>query len=151
MKSPPKGWPRISSAIFYDDAAKAIDWLCRAFGFEVRLKCEGEDGRIVHSELVYGEGLIMVANAGCKPDRPESRCYKSPRSLDGAITQALCVFVDDAEEHCRTARAAGAKILMEPATQDYGEEYWADHTYQAEDLEGHRWWFLQRVREPRSA
>ena len=42
MKPPPKDWPRISSALAYDDAATAIDWLCRAFGFKVRLKVEGE-------------------------------------------------------------------------------------------------------------
>ena len=34
--------------------------LCAAFGFEVRLKIEGEGGRIEHSELEFGEGLIMV-------------------------------------------------------------------------------------------
>ena len=27
MKNTPKGWPRISPAIIYDDAAGAIDWL----------------------------------------------------------------------------------------------------------------------------
>jgi uncharacterized glyoxalase superfamily protein PhnB len=60
MKPPPQGWPRISSAVFYENAAQAIDWLCRAFGFEVRLKVEGERGRIEHSELAFGEGLIVV-------------------------------------------------------------------------------------------
>ena len=45
MKATPKGWPRLSTAIYYDDAAGAIDWLCRAFTFEVRLKVEGDGGR----------------------------------------------------------------------------------------------------------
>ncbi|MGH7150567.1 MAG: VOC family protein, partial [Planctomycetota bacterium] len=71
MKEPPSDWPRISSALFYEDAAKAIDWLCRAFGFEVRLKIEGDGGRIEHSELVLGGGLIMVGTAGGSPPRPE--------------------------------------------------------------------------------
>ena len=48
-------------AVFYDDASKAIDWLCQAFGFEVQLKMEGEGGRIEHSELKFGEGLVMVS------------------------------------------------------------------------------------------
>jgi hypothetical protein len=59
MKPTPPGWPRISSSICYEDPAKAIDWLCNAFGFEVRLKVEGDDGSILHAELVFGEGLIM--------------------------------------------------------------------------------------------
>ena len=29
---------------------------------------------------------------------------------------------------------------------DYGEEYWEDRTYECADLEGHRWWFCQRIR-----
>jgi len=45
MKPTPKDWPRISSSIFYDDAPAAIDWLCKAFGFEVRIKVEGGRGR----------------------------------------------------------------------------------------------------------
>jgi uncharacterized glyoxalase superfamily protein PhnB len=150
MKNPPEGWPRISSALFYDDAAKAIDWLCRSFGFEVRLKVEGEAGRIEHSELVFGGGLVMVGSTH-KYDRPDRDFCASPKSLGGKCTQALCVCVDDVDAHCERARAAGAKIVSEPATQDYGEEYWSDRTYQAEDLEGHRWWFMQRVREPRSS
>ena len=71
MKATPKGWPRLSTAIYYDDAAGAIDWLCSAFGFEVRLKVEGDGGHIVHSELVYGEAVIMVAQSGERPGRPQ--------------------------------------------------------------------------------
>jgi uncharacterized glyoxalase superfamily protein PhnB len=64
VKPTPTGWPRMSSAVFYEDAAAAIDWLCRAFSFEVRLKIEGDDGGIIHSELTYGEGVVMVGQAG---------------------------------------------------------------------------------------
>ncbi len=142
MQPTPKGWPRISSALFYDDAAAAIAWLCRVFDFEVRLRVDGPDGKVAHSELTYGDGLIMVGQAGAHPERRST----SPRGLGGANTQALCVCVDDADAHCAKARAAGAKIVTEPATHDYGDDYWADRSYEAEDLEGHRWWFQQRVR-----
>jgi uncharacterized glyoxalase superfamily protein PhnB len=147
MLPTPKGWPRISSAIFYDDAAKAIDWLSQAFDFEVRLKVEGEGGRIEHSELTFGEGLIMVGSTGGRSDRPERLPCRSPRSLEGANTQSLCVCVDDVDAHCERARAAGARIVEAPTTHDYGEDSWSDRTYRAEDPEGHQWWFLQRVRE----
>lgn len=147
MKKTPQGWPRISSALFYQDAAAAIDWLCRCFGFEVRLKIEGEGGRIEHSELTYGEGLIMVGSVGGKSSRPNPLPGQSPRALGGANTQSLCVMVDDADAHCSAARMAGAKIIDEPKTVDHGAEYWADRSYRAEDLEGHHWFFIQRVRE----
>jgi uncharacterized glyoxalase superfamily protein PhnB len=148
MNNPPQDWPRISSSLFYDDAATAIDWLCKAFGFEVRLRIEGEGGRIEHSELTFGDGLIMVGQTGGKSERPAPLPCKSPRALGGGNTQALCVCVDNADEHCARARAAGAKIIEEPTTHDYGEDYWADRSYRAEDLEGHHWWFMHRVRDP---
>lgn len=147
MKKSPPGFPRISSALFYDDASRAIDWLCEAFGFEVRLKVEGEGGRIEHSELTYGEdGLIMVGESGGRSSRQEPLPCKSPRSLGGGNTQSLCVYVDDVDAHCARARAAGAVIIDELKNNDYGEAYWEDRTYRAADPEGHHWWFSQRMR-----
>src|ERR1700726_4694636 len=114
MKPLPPGWPRISTSLYYEDATKAIDWLCRAFGFEVRLKIEGDGGRIEHSELVYGEALIMVGQSGVNPRRPTFPPGASPRSIGGANTQCLLLFVDNVDEHCARARAAGATVLDEP-------------------------------------
>jgi|SRR5690606_26157185 len=141
MKPTPAGWPRISSAIWYDDPASAIDWLCRAFGFEVQLKVEGDDGTIVHSELVFGGGLVIVA--GPKPEK--LRFAKTPASVGGANTQNLMVYVENLEQHYQRARAAGAVITMEPETHDYGGDYWVDRTYECRDLGGHHWWFVERL------
>ena len=148
MNPTPSEWPRISSALFYDDAAAAIEWLCKAFGFEVRLKVEGDGGRIEHSELTYGDGLIMVASAGGASDRSEPLPCRSPRSLGGVNTQSLCVYVDDVDGHCAAARAAGAKVLEAPKTDDYGEAYGTNRSYRALDLEGHQWWFMKQLRAP---
>jgi uncharacterized glyoxalase superfamily protein PhnB len=150
MKKTPEGWPRITAAVFYEEAGAAIDWLCRAFGFEVRLKVEGEGGRIEHSELEFGgDGLIMIGTAGMGDKAKEvwQQSYTSPRAIEGRNTQGLCVFVDDVDAHCDRARAAGARIFREPSTQDYGEDHWADRSYGAVDPEGHAWWFMQRVRD----
>jgi uncharacterized glyoxalase superfamily protein PhnB len=149
MKPTPKGWPRLSSAVFYDEASKAIDWLCKAFGFEVALRVEGPDGKIAHSQLTLGEGLIMVSDLGKnsgRAARPGDLLRASPRELGGKVTQSIMAYVDDVDAHCARARAAGATIAVEPATTDYGPEYWADRGYEAVDPEGHRWWFIQRMR-----
>ena len=139
MKKTPSGWTRISSALFYDDAPKAIDWLCSAFGFEVRLKVEGDPGVVHHSELTYGEGVVMVSSAS-----PDTKRV-SPRATGGANTQSLFLYVDAVDAHCARARKAGAKILKEPVTNDYGEGHWVDRGYECEDPEGHRWWFAERM------
>lgn len=144
MKPSPPGWPRLSSCLYYTDPAAAIDFLERAFGFETRLCIEGEGGAIVHSELVYGDAVVMVG--GDRSERGPDPYAASPRAVGGRNTQSLFLYVDDVDAHCAQARAAGATVLMEPRDSDYGEEYWADRSYEALDLEGHRWWFSHRVR-----
>jgi uncharacterized glyoxalase superfamily protein PhnB len=148
VKPSPSDWPRFTSAVFYQDAVAAIDWLCNAFGFEVRLKVEGEGGRIEHSELTYGEGVIMVGQEDTNSARSLKRVMRSPKSLGGMVTQSIMFYVDDADAHCQHARAHGARIIDEPATHDYGEDYWADRSSGALDPEGHMWWITQRVRNP---
>jgi uncharacterized glyoxalase superfamily protein PhnB len=67
--------------------------------------------------------------------------------VGGANTQSLFVYVDDVEAHARRARAAGARIIEEPTTVDFGEDYWSDRGYRAADPEGHEWFFAQRLRD----
>lgn len=144
MKPTPPDWPRISASLFYDDPRTAIDFLCAAFGFEVRMLVEGANGSVEHSELDFGDGLVMVSGDRSERGMP----MVSPCQTDGRVTTALAVFVDDADAHCERARAAGATIADEPETHDYGEDHWADRSYRAIDPEGHHWWFMQRVRGP---
>jgi uncharacterized glyoxalase superfamily protein PhnB len=96
-------WPRLSSALCYDDAATAIDWLCRAFGFEVRIKVPGPDNTIIHSELVYEDAVIMVGSA-VRKDRVDRDFVASPRQVGGKNTQWLGLRVDDVDAHCARAR-----------------------------------------------
>jgi uncharacterized glyoxalase superfamily protein PhnB len=90
----------------------------------------------------------MVSTEDPNSQRSWKRAMRSPRSLDGANTQCIMFYVDDADVHCRHARARGARIISEPTTQDYGADYWADRSYGAVDPEGHMWWIAQRLRNP---
>lgn len=142
MKPTPPGWPRISTSMYYDDPRAAIDWLCKAFGFEVALLVEGEGGRIEHSELVFGGGMVMVGG-----ERPERMPFaKPPSRVDGANTQNLMVYVDDIDAHLARAKEAGATVTDTLETHDYGDDYWVDRGYGCKDVGGHHWWFTQRVR-----
>jgi uncharacterized glyoxalase superfamily protein PhnB len=143
MKPTPPGWPRLSASLHYQDAGGMIDWLCRAFGFELRLRVEGDDGRIEHSEISYGEAVVMVGS-----ERDSTRWgvnMLSPKTAH-ANTQGLMLYVDDVDAHCAQARSCGARIVEEPTVHDYGDDYWADRSYGALDPEGHFWWFSQRLR-----
>jgi len=129
----PVNLPRITPYLYYEDLASALTWLSRAFGFRERMRMPGPDGKIMHAEMEFADGVLMMGNPG--PD------YRNPKRL-GQTTQNLYVYVDDVDRHFRHAREAGANILHEPQDQFYG-----DRRYGAEDPEGHHWYFAQHVRD----
>lgn len=88
----------------------------------------------------------MVGSEGAWTDIPDRDFARSPRSLDGANTQSLMVYVDDVSAHLAPAKAHDASIVKDLAVSEYGEEYWADQGYAYEDIEGHTWHFAQRLR-----
>jgi uncharacterized glyoxalase superfamily protein PhnB len=128
--------------IAYEDGFAMLDWLARAFGFREVTRME-HDGRLAHGEMDVGDGnLIMLAMP--------TPAYRSPRSHREACAAAnewskvpwvidgCLVHVDDVDSHFQRAKHEGATILSEPEDGPPGRRY------RAEDLEGHRWMFIQR-------
>ncbi|TMF32044.1 MAG: aminotransferase [Chloroflexi bacterium] len=135
------GYPAVIPMLAYEDGPAAMDWLARAFGFRERARVLGENGRLSHGEMEAGEGVIMLATPsphyhGPKRHREESEDARKwsevPYIIDGVL-----VYVDDVAAHFERARAAGA-IILSPV-----EEAGEGKRYRAEDLEGHRWMFVQ--------
>jgi uncharacterized glyoxalase superfamily protein PhnB len=125
---------RMSSALFYRDPRAALEWLQKAFGFELTMLLEDGEGKVAHSQLSYGDSLVMVGSEW-------SDDHKSPASVGGKNTQTVHIQLDsDLDGHCERARAAGAEIIAEPETQFYG-----DRTYRCRDPEGHIWTVSQTV------
>lgn len=123
------------SAVCYQDPKAALAWLEKAFGFELVMLIEDADGRLLHSEMRWGDAAVMVGNEW-------SADHKSPKSIGGKNTQTVHVQItEDVDAHCERARAAGAEIIMEPETQFYG-----DRTYRCRDPEGHIWTIGQTVK-----
>lgn len=125
----------IAPAIFYQDPMRALDWLQKAFGFELSMLITDAEGRLGHSQVTWGDGYIMV---GTEWDDD----LRSPASVGGKNTQTVHIRLapddGDIDAHCERARAAGAEIIQEPSTQFYG-----DRTYRCRDPEGHVWTFAQ--------
>ena len=131
----PKGF---SSALSYVDPKAAFRWLEEAFGFEPLLVILDENENLAHSEMKYGEGVVMIGSEW-------STDHKSPKSIGGKNTQSVHVQLargENIDSHCERARKSGAEILQEPDTQFYG-----DRTYRARDPEGHIWTFGVTVQE----
>ncbi len=118
----------LTSALCYRDPKAALTFLEAAFGFELVMLIEDNDGNLAHSEMSFGDSLIMIGNEW-------TARHKSPASIEGFNTQTVHIHLEgDIDAHCERARAAGAEILMEPEDQFYG-----DRTYRCRDPEGHFW------------
>jgi uncharacterized glyoxalase superfamily protein PhnB len=126
----------------YRDGVKALEWLVAAFGFTEQVRMATEEGRLEHAELSVGSGTIMLATPSLDYEGPalhRSHCESSARWQEVPyLVDGLLVLVDDVDEHCKRAKEHGASILTEVESTEHGKRY------RAEDLEGHRWMFVER-------
>ena len=117
----------------YKNARTAIDWLCKAFGFEKHFIVEGENNTIAHAQLIYGNSMIMLSSIS---ENEYGKLVKAPESLQGNNTQAPYIVVEKIDEHYEKAVAAGAKILIEIKDEEYG-----GRGYTCKDTEEYIWNF----------
>lgn len=124
----------LMSAVSYRDPRAALAFLEAAFGFEVSMLIEDDAGNVAHSEMRFGNAVVMVGSEW-------SENHKSPASIGGKNTQSVHIQIDtDIDAHCERARSAGMEIIAPLETQFYG-----DRTYRARDPEGHIWTVGQTV------
>lgn len=107
----------------YTDPPAAIDWLVATLGADAREVSKGPDGAIVHAELWFGKGCVMLGamkGDGMPPTMPGQGCVyvvaDSAASVDALHTRAV---------------AAGARIVISLRDTDYGS-----HDFGCLDPEG---------------
>jgi uncharacterized glyoxalase superfamily protein PhnB len=118
----------------YHDALPMIDWLCRAFGFEKHAVYTGPNNEVMHAQLTFGNGMIMLGSVN--NGSPASALLKQPSEIGGAETQAPYLVVSDCDALYAQAKAAGATIVMELEDKGYGGK-----GFTCRDPEGHLWHF----------
>jgi uncharacterized glyoxalase superfamily protein PhnB len=119
----------VTPVLIYPDVREAVVWLERAFGFGERVRI-GDDHR---AQLRVGEdGSIVVADVRRDQVAPSG----------GVVTQLIKLRVPDVDAAFERAREAGANVLEEPHTWEYGERSGV-----VEDHAGHRWELTQSVRD----
>jgi uncharacterized glyoxalase superfamily protein PhnB len=131
----PRRRPTIVPQLPYEDIRAALSFLERAFGFReiATSRLVSADGVLLHALVEFGDGVIGIGSQG-------AHGAVSPKSA-GVESQYLSVSIDDLDAHYHRALAAGARIARGP--RDHSGGY---RSYEALDLEGHRWRFLQQVR-----
>jgi len=116
----------------YRNAPAAIDWLCRAFGFEKQAVYSNKDGSIAHAQLTFGNGMVMVSSV--TDSTPYGKLIRQPEEIGKTETQAPCLIAADCDAVYRQAKAAGAEIVLDIADMDYG-----GRAFTCRDPEGHLW------------
>ncbi len=107
----------------YQDVGEAIDWLCRVFGYTLRLRIGNH-----RAQLNVSDGAVALT------EQPVDEGENSPNR------SAVLVRVADVNRLYERARQQGARILRPPADHPYGERQ-----FTTQDLAGHRWTFSESI------
>jgi len=133
---------QIIPMIAYENGLTAMDWLAEAFGFSETTRMLGNEDTLAHGEMETGGGLIMLATPSPDyeaPKRHRETCEAAKKwSTVPWVIDGVMVYVDDIDEHFKRAKAHGANILSEPENGPPGKRY------RVEDIEGHRWMFMEK-------
>ena len=116
----------------YRDAHAAIDWLCRVFGFTRNAVYEGPNNTVAHAQLTYGGGMLMLGSMSNGGEF--AKLMVQPGEIGGRETGGRYLIVEDCDAAYASAKAAGAEIVQELHSPDYGGKGFA-----CRDLEGYVW------------
>ncbi|HQZ12782.1 MAG TPA: VOC family protein [Devosia sp.] len=116
----------------YRDCNKALDFLTKVFGFTEGNAYRDDKGNVMHAELWFGNGGIMI---GPVADTPFGKVMRQPDEAGGVTASYYCV-VDDPDAHHARSQAAGFDIFMPLRDESYGSR-----EYSVRDPEGFVWTF----------
>lgn len=125
----------------YENGNVALDWLAKAFGFEIKERWLDEQGNLSHGELALGSQKLFLANGpkGYQSSNtlaqnysPAAEWQQNPYVINGVMVE-----VPNVEEVLERAKAHGARILGEL------EDGFPGRRFRVADLEGNRWMFIQ--------
>jgi PhnB protein len=123
----PDGYHTVTPYLTVTDAARLIAFLRTAFGATEQHVTRRDDGSVMHADVLIGDSHIMLAEA--------NEQWK-------AMQSAIYLYVPDTDTSYRSAIAAGATSVMEPADQFYG-----DRNAGVRDFCGNYWWLATHVED----
>lgn len=108
-------------------AADAIAYYQKVFGAKPLTRMPGPGGKIMHASIRLGDRVLFLSDEFPEMGAP------SPQTLGGSPV-SIMHYVKDVDAVFARAIANGAKALMQPADQ-----FWGDRMGGIEDPFGHRW------------
>ncbi len=129
VKFKPDGYNTVTPYLIVENAGEVVDFLTSALGGKERMRMEGANGGIGHTEVEIGDSLIMMADAA-----------ESENNI--TMTAMIHLYVEDVDAAYKAAIAAGLKSEREPVTQFYG-----DRVAGVTDRFGNMWYLATHVED----
>jgi uncharacterized glyoxalase superfamily protein PhnB len=126
----------------YSDCNKALDFLTNTFGFTEGNAFRDENGNVMHAEVWFGNGGIMI---GPVTDTAFGKIMRQPGEA-GGVTASLFAVVNDPDAHFARSEQAGLEIILPLRDESYGSR-----EYTVRDPEGHVWTFGTYEPQPPAA
>jgi uncharacterized glyoxalase superfamily protein PhnB len=125
VKPIPKGYHTVTPYLLVKGTAKLIDFLKRAFDAKVFDRMEGPSGKVAHATVRIGDSMVMMGEAHGKWKAMPAMVYLYVKNVDATYKRAL---------------RAGAKSVMKPADQ-----FWGDRHGGVLDACGNQWWISTHI------
>lgn len=129
------GYPQLTLSLTVRSMQDSIRFYEQAFGFKLEFSMPGPDGQLGHAQMSYFGGRIMFS-----PEGAMGGTARAPATTGTEVPAQSYVYCPDVDAFTARARAAGAKILMEPVNM-----FWGDRMVHLEDPDGYRWAFATNI------
>src|SRR5262245_64352238 len=127
VKPIPEGYHTVVPYIVAADAEALLKFLKAGLKATEHYLMRDPHGRVWHGDVMIGDSHVMLSQA---------------TEQHPAMPATLYLYVPDTDAAYRTALAAGATSVMEPATQFYG-----DRNAGVKDSNGNMWYFGTHVED----
>lgn len=127
VKPIPDEYPRVIPYLIVENVKGLMDFLTKVFDAVQGDKMVLPDGTINHGEVRIGDSVIMMGRAN--KDNPP-------------VPVMIYVYVESTDETYNKAIDAGARSIMKPADQFYG-----DRNAAVADPSGNSWWIASHVED----
>lgn len=125
VKPIPKGYHTVTPYLVVKGAAKLIEFLRKAFDAEVVDSMKMPGGVVAHAAVRIGDSMVMMGEAQGKWKPMPAMIY---------------LYVKDVDATYRRALRVGAKSIMKPADQ-----FWGDRHGGVKDAHGNQWWIATHL------
>ena len=86
----PAGYHSVTPYLLVKQAAKAIEFYCRAFGAVEQLRLSGPGDRVAHAEVKIGDSMVMLAE-----EMPEENFLGPQPGVRPPV--GMCIYVPDVD------------------------------------------------------